>query len=64
MPQASKSSKIKKHMVTWDAKMWAQIERAAQHLSQTMASETTVPAFIRGAVQRRIDEVLGKPSAR
>lgn len=52
-------SETYKHTIVWTRADWKRIEAAAQLISEDAAVEVKIPAFIRGAVLRRCDEVLG-----
>ena len=57
------SSKPVKHTVIWPLVDWERIEKAATQVSEETHAEIEVPNFIRGAVMRRVNEILGEQEA-
>lgn len=52
--------KVVKHTVLWLPSDWDRIAEAADRISEETHAEVEVPNFIRGAVMRRVNEVLGE----
>lgn len=55
-------SKVK-HMIVWDAADWRRIQTAHERVKAETHLDSSVPDYIRGAVQKRNDEILGPEAA-
>lgn len=51
-----------KHTLRWKPADFRRVEEAAKMLGDSIHAEVSVPDFMRGAVMRRADEILGTPS--
>ncbi|MGE3176777.1 MAG: hypothetical protein AB7G23_19095 [Vicinamibacterales bacterium] len=54
--------RYRKHTLLWKHEDYERVEQAAQALGQQIHADLSVPDFMRGAILKRADEVLGSPS--
>lgn len=66
MPETDKhepEDRYRKHTLLWRPEDYDRVERAAHALGQEIHADISVPDFMRGAVLRRVDEILGPIAA-
>ena len=61
-PEPDASGKVR-HTVIWDPEDWERIRSALRRLEDETHIEVKLPDYIRGAVHKRNDEVLGAEAA-
>lgn len=58
-PDKDLEDRYRKHTVLWKPEEWDRVEQAAKALAEQAHVAVSAPDFIRGAVLRRAEELLG-----